>query len=209
MDTITIRSSQKLAGGTHMRRIGLLASAVGVVMVIGAASAWACTNLASLNPSQTTRNPGTQITLTGTAYATKGGSDVAIRWNSTTAPPLTTVKADPAGTIRADVTIPADAKPGNHILIATQDYTDSKGVTTAAYGTPARASFTVGSAAVAPAPPAAATASAAASSDGTPAGLIALTVLLGIGGLVLFAGGLALFARQTRRRPVPSPVERP
>ncbi|MDQ4132941.1 MAG: hypothetical protein M3179_06960, partial [Actinomycetota bacterium] len=189
-----------------MRKIGLLASAVGVVMVIGAASAWACTNLASLNPSQTSGNPGTQITLTGTAYATKGGSDVAIRWNSTTAPPLTTVKADPAGTIRAEVTIPADAKPGNHILIATQDYTDSSGVTTAAYGTPARATFTVGGAAPAPAPPAAATASAAASSDGTPAGLVALTVLLGIGGLVLFAGGLAVFARQTRRRPVPSPV---
>ncbi|MDQ4133414.1 MAG: hypothetical protein M3179_09465 [Actinomycetota bacterium] len=191
-----------------MRRIRLTVAVVGAAVFVTAASAWACTNLASLNPSLTTGNPGTQINITGTAFATKGGSDVAIRWDSATAPPLTTVKADAAGTIRAQVTIPADAKPGNHILLATQDYTDAKGITTAAYGTPARASFTVGSTTAAPpAPAATATPSAAASSSGSPGGLIALTALLGIGGLALFGAGLAVFARQTRRRPVPAPVE--
>jgi hypothetical protein len=192
-----------------MRKIGVMAGTVAVAAIVTGASAWACTNLASLNPSLTSGNPGTQISITGTAFATKGGSDVAIRWDSTTAEPLTTVKADASGTIRAEVTIPADAKPGHHILIATQDYTDAKGVTTAAYGTPARASFTVAAdTAAAPAPAAAVTATAAPSPSGSSGGLIALTVLLGLGGLALFAAGLAVFARQTRRRPVPSAVER-
>lgn len=193
-----------------MRKTGLIVVAVaGAVLALGA-SAWGCTNLASLNPSVTSGNPGTQVAITGTAFATRGGGDVAIRWDSTTGQPLTTVKADATGTIRAQVTIPADAKPGPHVLIATQDYTDASGVTTAAYGTPARASFTVGAGTVAPPTPAAAatTSAGTASSSGSSGGLIAFTVLLGLAGFALFGAGLAVFARQNRSRPVPATVDK-
>ncbi len=194
-----------------MKRTGLIAAAAGAVAILATtASAWACTNLASLNPSVTTGNPGTLINLTGTAFATKGGSDVAIRWDSVTGQPLISVKADATGTIRAQVTIPADAKPGPHVLIATQDYTDASGVTTAAYGTPARASFTVGAGTVAPPTPAASATTSAGteSSSGSSGGLIALTALLGLSGFILFGAGLAVFARQSRRRPVPATVDK-
>lgn len=193
-----------------MRKTGLIVSAVGAAVLAFGASAWACTNLASLNPSVTSGNPGTQVSITGTAFATKGGGDVAIRWDSVTGQPLVSVKADATGTIRAQVIIPADAKPGPHVLIATQDYTDGSGVTTAAYGTPARASFTVGAGTVAaPTPAASATTSAGTeSSSGSSGGLIALTALLGLSGFILFGAGLAVFARQSRRRPVPATVDK-
>lgn len=192
-----------------MRKISLILAVVGATVFALGASAWACTNLASLNPSVTSGNPGTAVSITGTAFATKSGSDVAFRWDSVTGQPLTTVKADATGTVRAQLTIPADAKPGPHVILATQDYTDAKGITTAAYGTPARTSFTVGAGTFAAAPPAAAAPSTpAASPSGSSGGLIALTVLLGIGGFALFGAGLAVFARQTRRSPIPSRVEK-
>ena len=108
------------------------------------------------------------------------------------------------------MSVPLDASPGHHILTATQDYTDDKGVTTAAYGTPARASFLVLGAAVQPvAPPAAvATTTPPPASSGGNGALIALMVFLGIGGFALFAAGVAVAARQVRRRPVPAPVEK-
>ena len=177
-------------------------------LVVTAATAWACTNLASLNISSTSGAPGTRLDISGTAYATKGGSDVVVRWDSLNGPILTTVKPDAAGTIHGSVTVPADAKPGPHILLATQDYTDSKGVTTAAYGTPARASFTVGAApAATPVSEAAVTSAAPAEPSGTSGGVIALTIALGVAGLALFGAGLAVLARQTRRRSVPAPIQ--
>lgn len=193
-----------------MRKVGLiLMTAAAALLLSAGASAWACTNLASLNPSAGVGNPGTQIDVSGTAFATKGGSDVAIRWDSITGVPLATTKPDATGTIRTSVIIPADAKPGNHILIATQEYTDSKGAVAASYGTPARASFTVGGLApVAPAAPAAPASSAAAAPAGNSAGLIALTVALGVGGFALFGASLAVSARQARKRPVPVSVEK-
>lgn len=179
-----------------------------VALVVTAATAWACTNLASLNISSTSGRPGTTLDISGTAYATKGGSDVVVRWDSLNGPVLTTVKPDAAGTIHGSVTVPADARPGPHILLAMQDYTDSKGVTTAAYGTPARASFTVGATPTAtPQPEAAVTSAGSAEPSGTSGGAIALTIALGVGGLALFGAGLAMLARQTRRRSVPAPIQ--
>ncbi len=180
---------------------------VGVVLAM-AAGAWACTNLASLNISSTSGTPGTRLDISGTAYATKGGSDVVVKWDSANGPVLTTIKPDAAGTIHGSVTVPADAKPGPHVLLAMQDYTDSKGVTTAAYGTPARASFLVGATpAATPATEAGVTSAAPAETSGASNGLIALTIALGVGGLALFGAGLAVLARQARRSPTPAPIK--
>ena len=155
-----------------------------------------------------TGSPGMTLDISGTAYAIKGGSDVVVRWDSLSGPVLATVKPDATGTIHGSVTVPADAKPGPHVILATQDYTDSSGVTTAAYGTPARAGFTIGAVpAVPPASEAAATSPGAAETSGASNGLIALTVALGIGGLALFGAGLAVVARQTRKRPTPAAIQ--
>lgn len=191
-----------------MRKRLIGASAVVATVLVTAASAWACTNLASLNISSPSGNSGTKLDISGTAYATKGGSDVVVRWDSLTGPVLASIKPDATGTIHGSVTVPADAKPGPHVLLATQDYTDAKGVTTAAYGTPARAGFMVGSPLTAGAPSeAAVTSVGAADPAGASSGLIALTIALGVGGLALFGAGLAVLARQARRGPAPAPVK--
>lgn len=177
-------------------------------VLVTAATAWACTNLASLNISSPSGSPGMKLDISGTAYATKGGSDVVVRWDSLSGPVLATVKPDATGTIHGSVTVPADARPGPHVLLATQDYTDSSGKTTAAYGTPARAGFTIGAVpAATPASEAAATSAGAAETSGASSGLIALTIALGVGGLALFGAGLAVLARQSRRRPTPAAIQ--
>lgn len=191
-----------------MRKRLIGASAVVATVLVTAASAWACTNLASLNISSPSGNPGTKLDISGTAYATKGGSDVVVRWDSLTGPVLASLKPDATGTIYGSVTVPADAKAGPHVLLAVQDYTDAKGVTTAAYGTPARAGFMVGTPLTAATPSEAAVTSAgAADPSGASSGLIALTIALGVGGLALFGAGLAVLARQVRRGPAPARVK--
>ena len=191
-----------------MRKRLIGATGVVAAVLVTAATAFACTNLASLNISSSSGSPGTTLQISGTAYAIKGGSDVVVRWDSLTGPILATVKPDATGTIHGTVTVPAEAKPGPHVILATQDYTDAKGVTTAAYGTPARAGFTIGAVPAAPAASeAAATSAAAADTSGSSSGLIALTIALGVGGLALFGAGLAVVARQTRRRPTPATVQ--
>lgn len=185
----------------------VLAGGLAIVLSV-AAAAWACTNLATLNLSAASGQPGTVVNLTGTAFATKGGSPVVIHWDSLDGPVLATTNADPTGTVHASVAIPADAQPGPHILIAKQDYTDDKGVTTAAYGTPARASFMVGAppfeaAASRPAAPPVAT-----GAEGGSGGLVAFAIILALGGFGLFGAGLAVFSRQAGRQRVPAPVKK-
>lgn len=191
-----------------MRKIAAFFTAGLAILLAASAAAWACTNLSTLNLSVNSGGPNTVVNVTGTAFATTGGSPVTVHWNSLDGPVLATTNADPTGTIHTSVVIPADAPPGPHVLIARQDYTDSKGVTEPAYGTPARASFMVSAPPFeAPAPPAPAP-TVAVGAEGGSGGLIVLASLLALGGFGLFAGGVAVFARQAGRRPVPAPVKK-
>lgn len=188
------------------RLIGVTGALAAVLFT--AATAWACTNLASLNISSPTGNPGMILDVSGTAYATKGGSDVVVRWDSLTGPVLASLTPDATGTIRGSVAVPADAKPGPHVILATQDYTDGTGKTAPAYGTPSRAGFTIGAVPAAlPASEAAAVTAGTVDPSGASSGLIALTIALGVGGVALFGAGLAAVARQTRRSPTPAAVQ--
>lgn len=177
-------------------------------LLIGAMAAWACTNLATLNLSQSAVQPGSNIGITGSSFATatKGGQAVEIVWNAVDGPVLATAMPDPTGNIATSVTIPADAQPGYHVLIARQNTVNAKdGKIEPAYGTPARAAVLIGSSAPADVPqPAAAPAAVAADTSST--GMLLLTVLLALMGIGLFGAGLGLFVRETRRRGVPAPV---
>ncbi|MHB1535607.1 MAG: hypothetical protein ACYC1D_13560 [Acidimicrobiales bacterium] len=185
-----------------IRRLLVGLGTMGAALVIGASPAWACTNLATMNLSNASGTPGTNVTVTGSSFAAaKAGPAVPVQlhWNSVTGPVLATAIPDATGNISAAVTIP-QAQPGYYVLVATQQ---SKGVNE--YGTPARAAFQVISPGQRPAiTPSAGQSAGAATSSPSSTGVIALTVALGVAGLALFGAGATSFARQARRRSVPA-----
>lgn len=182
----------------------------GVALVLlGAMGAWACTNLATLNLSHAAGEAGTSVDITGSAFSapSSGGQKVAIHWNAADGRVLTTATPDSTGNIEASVTIPAGAEPGYYVLVATQDVKDEEGALSPSYGTPARASFLVGTAAPEDvAQPAGVPSSIGPETSST--GMVALTAILALLGLGLFGAGLGLFVRELRRRAVPAPVNR-
>jgi len=182
--------------------------AVGVALTIGLGTAWACTNLATLNLSNAAGQPGQSITVTGSSFkvvANGPAAPVVLHWNAVAGPVLATVVPDATGNISAQVVIP-QAEPGYYVLVATQVVGG-----TDAYGTPARAAFEIVAPGQRPAlgPNAGQTAGVPTTSTSN-TGVIALTVALGVLGLALFGAGATAFARQARRRAVPAaqPVER-
>jgi hypothetical protein len=189
--------------------IGILGVAMSIALATSAA-AWACTNLSALNLGTSSGQPGETVAFTGTAFATSSGSDVVLHWNTVDDNVIGTVTPDAVGTIRGSVVVPADAQPGNNVIVATQDYTDGDGVTSAAYGTPARASFLVGTPLSDVAAPLADTSTpvGTAAESGSGGGLILLSILLAVGGFGLFGAGLAAYGRQSRPTPATAPVER-
>lgn len=190
------------------RTVGVLFSA-GVIGTVAAAAAFACTNLATMNLSSSSGNPGTVVTVTGSSFAAAKGTDaptpVVLRWNGLDGAELAAPVPDSAGNISATFAVP-QGSPGYYVIVATQrDEGGDK------YGTPARASFQIlgpsGESAVQQ--PVAQT-PATVASDPSSSGMIALTVGLGVLGLALFGAAFTSFVRQARRRDVPvtAPVRR-
>jgi hypothetical protein len=180
------------------RKGTLLFAAIAAGTVFVGAAAFACTNLATLNLSSTAGKAGDVVTVTGSSFAVGRGDaptlPVQLRWNGVDGMVLAETVPDRAGNISATFTVP-EGQPGYYVLVATQR--DARGVDT--YGTPARASYQIlgpnGQSVVAPPANAAA---AAVPSEPSSAGIIALTVGLGVLGLALFGAGFIAFVRQTR-----------
>lgn len=192
---------------TSVRRVVLLATTALGVLALGA-TAWACTNLATLNLSSPAGQAGDTLTVTGSAFRvpSEGAPDpVVLTWNGVDGPVLATVTPDSAGNISATFSVP-QGEPGYYVLVASQ--TDADGID--AYGTPARAAFEIlgpgGESVVQPVSPS----PAGLAADPSSTGMIALTALLGVLGLGLFGAGFAAFVRQVRGRDVPAtaPVRR-
>lgn len=190
------------------RRVSAVLFAACAMLLLSAMAAYACTNLATLNLSEGAGAAGADIDVTGSAFA--AGEDapvVEIRWDGSDGSVLATAQPDSNGAIATSVTIPEDAESGYHVLVATQVQEGDDGEASPAFGTPARASFVVGTAdqpaeiSEQPAVPAGAAPEASAST-----GLIALGVLLALGGIALFGAGLGLFVRQNRRRAAEQPA---
>ncbi len=176
-------------------------SALGVVV---AAAAYACTNLATLNLSNPSGPAGTAVTVTGSSFAVaKAGetpTEVVLHWNGVGGPEVARAVPDSAGNISASFAIP-QGSPGYYVIVARQ--VDAKGVDK--YGTPARASFQIlGPGGQSAAQQPAGQTQAALASEPSSSGMIALTVGLGVLGLVLFGAGFTAFVRQARSREVPA-----
>ena len=188
---------------TKRRILGFFGTAAAVLTLLGV-TAYACTNLASLNLSSPAGRAGETIALTGSSFNTicvcgpqVPPTPVKIRWNGIKGEVMAEMMPDKAGTVSASFTVP-DVKPGYYAIVATQ-HDETYHIDAA--GTPARATFevltatgqsVVGSGEVATASP---------STDvSTSTGLIALTIAFGALGLGLFAGGSMVIVRQIATR---------
>ncbi|HWF50959.1 MAG TPA: hypothetical protein VG294_10000, partial [Solirubrobacteraceae bacterium] len=128
---------------------------IAVPMAVAAATAYACTAVATLTDSPGAALPGSTVTVNGAFFGTHSATDstsagpVEIRLGSLTGPVLAT--ASPSGTDRSfsvQITIPADAVSGDTFIAATQQTASG----TPVFGTPARQAFTVSAPAVATPP---------------------------------------------------------
>ncbi|HVE46587.1 MAG TPA: hypothetical protein VNA57_07570 [Acidimicrobiales bacterium] len=110
------RSARKIA------LAGALATVLGI-SVMGVAFACSASSRISARPGSGV--PGSSIKLTGSNF---NDDEIAIQWNSTTAPTLLKVNGP---SFSVNVTVPANASPGVYYIVATTD------------GFRARTSFTV------------------------------------------------------------------
>lgn len=132
------------------RNLGLGAVVAGalVVPLFATAWAWACVALATVELNPGTGAPGTSIEGKTSGFSSDPTySDVEVRWASATGPLVAKFKPGPVGSSSFKFTVP-QAAPGTYAVIATQR--DESG--NPAWGTPARATFTVPGAAVGSAP---------------------------------------------------------
>ena len=184
---------------TRTRRLGLASAAMAATAVLVLASAaFACTNLAELNLSSSSGQAGSQVAVTGSAFAkAPKNTPVELHWNGLNGPVLATVTPDAAGALsNVSITIPADAVPGSYVVVATQTEV-ATGLNP--WGIPTRAGFTVTGAGSTAAVPASSASAGLSNSSGVSGGFIALSVALGFGGLVLFGLGAATFLGTYRR----------
>ena len=139
------------------RRNILLSSLGAMAIPLGAlaATAYACTQIATLTPSPASALPGATITINGVNFTEHDATDassagpVELRLGTLTGPAL--ADASPSGTagdFSVQVTIPANATAGQTYITATQN--DNTGIPE--FGTPARKAFTITAPAVAPPP---------------------------------------------------------
>lgn len=184
-----------------LRRTTTMSGLMVAFLLVLAMGAWACTNLASLNLSAGQGNAGATIEVHGSAFSTQeGAQEVNVRWDGTDGEVLASTDIeDASGSIATSVTIPSDAEPGYHTLVATQMVEADEGEESPGHGTPARASFLVGEAQPEEigdtGPPTTAPVSASPSNA-----LLGLTALLAILGLGLFGAGIGTFVRAARQR---------
>lgn len=189
-----------------LRKVSVISGVAAAVFAVGfAATAFACTALATLESSTAATASGTNITATGSSFAAKGAGPVVIHWNGAGGPEVGRATPDANGNISTSVAVPKTADPGQYVLVATQTKANGEAV----YGTPARASVAVTGAdgkvpTAAPAAPQNPTQPVGAT-DGN--GVVALTMVLGAAGLVLFGAGFATLVRHGRRpQPQSAPI---
>lgn len=196
---------------TRRRVFGLFGTASAVVVLLGV-TAYACTNLASLNLSTAAGQPGDAITVTGSSFNTicvcgpqVPPTPVKIRWHGIKGEVLAEMMPDKAGTIAATFTVP-DVKPGYYVIVATQ-HDETYNIDAA--GTPARATFEVLTATGQSVVGSEVVTGSALGDEGVSSTLVAFTLALGALGLALFAFGSVAVIRQvtTRRRPVAAKVK--
>jgi hypothetical protein len=114
---------------SRARQWAALGAGAALLVLVTAASAWACVAGPTLRLTPASVKPGEQVTLSGISY--KSGLPIVVRFNALDGPLLGTFM--PSGGrfgddefLNGTVTIPADVKPGSYVLVATQSGTDGK-----------------------------------------------------------------------------------
>lgn len=98
------------------RRASLAAFGAVATVLVGVATAWACTSFQTIKPSLDVGEPGTVVSVTGAGA--KAGGAVELRWDSRTAPVAATADADESGAFQASIVVP-DVSRGVHVILAT------------------------------------------------------------------------------------------
>lgn len=125
---------------TRGRRVVVGLAGVAAVLVVAASSSFACGSLALVEVTPNVVRPGQEVTWKGTFFLKD--EPVSIRWNAVDGPVLSTATPPSADNglhgnwrfVDGAMTIPADAKPGTYVVVATQNAV--KGNST--WGIPAR-----------------------------------------------------------------------
>ena len=189
----------------RLRRISLISGLAVMAAAVGlAATAWACTALATLEPSAATTSAGSNLAVAGAGFAAKGAGPVVVHWGGVAGPVVGQATPDANGNVNVDVAVPATS-PGQYVLVATQAKSNGEAV----YGTPARASIGVkgpDGAVPAAADPAVAT-PAAGATPSSDSGVPSLVLVLGAVGLALFGAGFIALTKGGRR-PATAPARR-
>jgi hypothetical protein len=190
-----------------------------LVLVVVAAGAFACTNLATISTNAESGHPGDNLTIVGTSFpvpraAGATPTSVVIRWGSVDGPVVATAVPDRTGTISSSFTVPPSA-PGHVVIVAVQrravvdpDAPDAPpGLFIDEPGTPARATFRVlapGETVLRAVPREDVV---GANSDGGVTAMVVLMVLFGAVSLSLFAGGVIAFLHQVRSKRMAARVQ--
>jgi len=168
-------------------------------LVVMAAGAFACTNISTLNISDSSGRPGSTVKITGTSFGNSSPAGrrtttplpVRIRWNGAEGPTLAEMLPDSAGNISASVTIPPQAAPGHYVIFAVQQDADGYHM----YGTPARIAYEVLTPDGRPAPPPAVASAEPSGPRAGASGLPLALVVLGVLGGALFVAGFVASVR--------------
>ncbi len=99
------------------RRWGAIAALVALALTWLAPPASARHNLSMLRLVPALSVPGGEVAVSGFSYT----RPVSIHFNTLSGPVLGTFTPDANSDLRGSVTIPADTKPGDYLLLATQD----------------------------------------------------------------------------------------
>lgn len=183
------------------RRWLLGAVAAATLPLMAAATAWACTSIATLKFSDNAVRPGQEVTVRGENF--NAGAEVGkvqIRFGSLVGPVLASAEPNDLGEITTTVTVPDDVPfGGQYVIVATQEGKKGK----PAFGTPARAPLSVAAPAGESAPPNTSAAPQeqsvlAAEEQSTGVGTWIALGALGLLALALLGGGLGLFLRELR-----------
>ena len=94
-------------------------------VLVASAAAWACVSGPSVTLSPADAKPGDTVTLNMRDF--RKVDPVQVRWNDLNGPVLASFEHNGSGSpFTGQITVPADAKPGNYVLILSQYAPDGK-----------------------------------------------------------------------------------
>ena len=109
----------------NVRRWAVVGIGAVAAVLVASAAAWACVSGPSVTLNPANAKPGETIALTMRDF--RKVDPVQVRWNDLNGPILASFEQNGSGSpFNGEITVPADAKPGNYVLILSQYSPDGK-----------------------------------------------------------------------------------